>query len=350
MRAEILTALDPRWTAFLQAAPHDFYHLPGYVELCARQEGGEPAAFWAEEGEYGMLAPFVLRPLPDSLDQGSDLRDASAPYGYPGPLLKGQPPDAVVTAFLKAFFEVGSAAGIVSAFFRFHPLIAIPEQPFRAFGTLLEHGETVYVDLTLPPEELSRQTRVNHRADARRLLGEGFQVEVDRWDRMPDFIRIYGETMRLHHAQDFYLFGPDYFEALRACMGDHLHLCAVLSPEGEVAAAGLFTCVDGLMEFHLSGTADAFRRAGPAKLMLIHMRDWAKAHGERRMHLGGGVGCAADSLAFFKQGFSQLRGRFSTFRMVLRPDNYRRLVRRRVWGEPPEPAEANPFFPAYRRP
>ena len=348
MQAEIITAADPRWMAFLQSAPHDFYHLPGYVELSAEQEGGAAAAFWAEDGPYGMLAPFVLRPVPDSLDRGSGLQDASAPYGYPGPLLKGQPPEEVVTAFLRAFFEVGSNAGIVSAFFRFHPLLEIPPGPFHRFGTLLEHGETVYVDLTLEPEELSRQTRVNHRADARRLLGEGYQVEVDRWERMDAFLRIYGETMRYREADAFYHFDPGYFEALRRCMGDQLHLCAVVAPEGDVAAAGLFTCVDGLMEFHLSGTADAYRRTGPAKLMLIHMRDWAKAHGQRLMHLGGGVGCQADSLAFFKQGFSRLRGRYSTFRMVLKPDCYHRLVRRRIWGEPP--AEATDYFPAYRRP
>ena len=348
MRAELLTAQDPRWPAFLQGAPHDFYHLPGYVELCARLEGGEAAAFWAEDGPHGMLAPLVLRPVPEGLDPDPGLKDASAPYGYPGPLLLGQPPEPVVEGFLKAFVDVGSAAGIVSAFFRFHPLLEVPEAPFRAFGTLMDHGETVYVDLSLPPEELSRQTRVNHRADARRLLAEGCQVEVDRWERMPDFIRIYGETMRYRHADGFYRFGAEYFDALRACMGDHLHLCTVVAPEGETAAAGLFTCVDGLMEFHLSGTADAFRRTGPAKLMLIHMRDWAKARGQRLMHLGGGVGCAADSLAFFKQGFSRLRGRFSTFRMVLKPDPYRRLVRSRGRGD--ASACASDYFPAYRRP
>jgi len=348
MRAELLTARDPRWPAFLQAAPHDFYHLPAYVELCARMEGGEAAAFWAEEGPHAMLAPFVLRPVPEDLDPDPGLKDASAPYGYPGPLLPGRPPDAVVAAFLEAFREAGAASGIVSAFFRFHPLLEVPEAPFRAFGTLLEHGETVYVDLSLPPEELSRQTRVNHRADARRLLAEGCQVEVDEWARLPDFVRIYLETMRYRHAGDFYRFGAGYFEDLRACMGDHLHLCTVVAPGGEVAAAGLFTCVDGLMEFHLSGTADAFRRAGPAKLMLIHMRDWAKARGQRLMHLGGGVGCAADSLAFFKQGFSRQRAQFSTFRMVLRPDQYRRLARKR--GPELPSAEASGFFPAYRRP
>ena len=350
MRAEILTAGNPNWLAFLRAVPHDFYHLPGYVELCARQEEGEAAAFWVEEGDCAMLAPFVLRRLPASLDQTSEERDAAAPYGYPTPLLKGGPSEAMVAAFLEAFREVGAAAGIVCAFFRFHPLLAMPAGPFRAFGTLLEHGETVYVDLTLPPEELSRQTRVNHRADARRLGAEGFRVELDNWARLAEFVAIYEETMRFRAAESFYFFEPGYFEALRACMGEQLHLCSVVAPSGETACAGLFTCVEGLVEFHLSGTADAYRRVGPTKLMLIYMRDWAKARGERFLHLGGGVGCRADSLAFFKQGFSPLRSSFSTFRMVLKPDSYRRLVRRRAWGEVPQVEQPTDFFPAYRRP
>jgi len=94
------------------------------------------------------------------------------------------------------------------------------------------------------------------------------------------------------------------------------------------------------MQFHLAGTAPAFRRAGPAKLMLLHMRDQARDWGAGRLHLGGGVGCAEDSLAFFKQGFSRLRSRFSTYRMVLLPRVYRELA-----GD----LEGD-FFPAYRHP
>ena len=121
----------------------------------------------------------------------------------------------------------------------------------------------------------------------------------------------------------------------------------MLDPDGRAAAGGLFTRVDGLMQFHLAGTAEAFRRAGPTKLMLIRMRDLAKGWGVRRLHLGGGVGCAEDSLAFFKQGFSRLRARFSTFRMVLRPAAYAELAGRTRPGAGPEDPE---FFPAYRRP
>jgi hypothetical protein len=345
MQAEIIQAGDPRWAGFLTGAPHDFYHLPGYVELCARREGSVPAAFWAEDGGSALLAPLLLRPLPEALEPRPGLRDATVPYGYPAPLLKGPRTGERLTAFLGAFREVGAKAGIVSAFFRSHPLLPLPETALDGFGTVLEHGQTVYVDLTLPEDELSRQTRVNHRADARRLQLEGFEALVDAWERLPDFIGIYEETMRFRSAKDSYFFDAGYFSELRQCLGEQLHLCAVTAPGGETAAAGLFTCVDGLVQFHLSGTAEAFRRAGPTKLMLLHMRDWAKARGQRLLHLGGGVGCQPDSLAFFKQGFSKLRSSFSTFRMVLQPEEYRQLVARRKG-----PAALPDFFPAYRQP
>jgi len=346
MRAELLRCPDPRWPEFLAGCPHDFYHLPAYVDLCARHEGGEPAAFWAQDGEAAMLIPMVLRPLPGELAPEPGWRDAVAPYGYPCPLVRGGTAETVA-AMLQAFREVGAAAGIVSAFLRFHPMLPLPEAPFREAGTLVEHGATVYLDLSLPREELDRQTRVNHLADVRRLEREGFRVLVDRWDRLDDFVRIYEQTMRYRSADAFYFFDRAYYEDLRRSLGDHLHLSIVQAPDGAAAAAGLFSRIDGLVQFHLSGTSEDYRRTGPAKMMLVHMRDWAKVGGARILHLGGGVGCREDSLAFFKQGFSKLRGRFHTFRMVLDPALYQRLLGRR--GLVPPSAESA-FFPAYRCP
>ena len=346
MRAEIIGRQDSRWRSFLAASRHDFYHLPAYVDLCARQEGGEPAAFWAEQGAAAMLIPMVLRPLPRGLAQDPGWRDAGAPYGYPCPLLLGSPGEDTVAAFLKAFREVGAAAGIVSAFLRFHPLLPLPGAPFQALGALVEQGQTVYLDLDLSLEELGRQTRPNHLADVRKLEREGFTSQLDRWERLDEFVRIYRETMQYRSADPFYRFDLGYFQDLRRCLGDHLHLCLIQDSGGAAAAAGLFTEVGGMVQFHLSGTSETYRRAGPAKMMLVHMRDWARRRGARYLHLGGGLGCRQDSLAFFKQGFSKLRSGFYTFRMVLDPVRYQALVERS--GQPAQES-ADAFFPAYRR-
>lgn len=347
MRADLIGPGDARWRDFLGCVRHDFYHLPEYVALSARQEGGTPAAFWAEDGATALLVPLVLRPVPADLGPGSGWRDAATPYGYPCPLWRGPGPDADLDRLLSAFRVTGSAAGVVCAFLRLHPLLPLPEGPLRSHGDLVEHGRTIYLDLTRPPADLDRDTRANHLADVRRLVREGYRVRVDDWDQLDAFVAIYRETMAFRSADAFYFFDRDYFRDLRRCLGAHLHLCAVQGPDGDLAAAGLFTGVGELMQFHLSGTAGAHRRAGPAKLMLIHMRDWARERGLGFLHLGGGVGCREDSLAFFKQGFSSLRARFLTLRMVLDPTAYAVLLDRRrdrVAGS------GDGFFPAYRRP
>jgi hypothetical protein len=346
MLADFLDCRDPRWQGFLASGPHDFYHLPAYVDLCARQEGGTAAAFWARQGDAAMLIPLVLRPLPPELEPQPGWRDTAAPYGYPCPLLRGGPDEAAVAGFLAAFRRAGAEAGIVCAFLRLHPLLELPPGPLQAQGTLVDHGQTVYLDLTRSRDDLDRQTRPNHLADVRRLQRQGFQVRLDRWELLDAFIEVYEATMRLREADAFYYFERPYYDELRRCLGRRLHLCTVQAPDGAMAAAGLFTEVDGLVQFHLSGTAEAHRRLGPAKLMLIHMRDWAQDRGARCLHLGGGVGCREDSLAFFKQGFSKQRARFLTLRMVLAPERYRALAERRGLDGTGDPAQ---FFPAYRQ-
>jgi carbamoylphosphate synthase large subunit len=341
MRADFLAVRDPEWSAFLDGTPHDFYHLPAYVDLCARHEGGEATAFLARGDGGALLVPLVLRPVPARLDPDSGWRDASAPYGYPSPLLSGDP--GVLDGCLAAFRQACLDEGIVSVFLRFNPLLPVPLEPFRAQGRVLDHGETVLLDLALPPGELQGMVRDNVRAAVRKLLEAGYEVSLDDWGRLPDFERLYGETMDIHGATGFYRFGPDYFRELRACLGDRLHLCVVQAPGGETASAGLFTEVEGYVQYHLCGTSLAHRRAAPSKLMVVHMRDWAQARGNRFLHLGGGVGGQADSLFKFKAGFSHGRAPFRTCHLVPDPQVYERLVHR-AWGGEPD----TDFFPAYR--
>ncbi len=336
MHVDRLGAGDPAWTAFLGEVDHDFYHLPTYVDLCALREGGEAAAFLAADDLGGLLVPLILRPIP-----GTDQRDAGSPYGYPCPLLSGPPEPARLEALLGAFAEACGREGLVSAFLRLHPLLPLPAIPWARFGTLVDHGWTIYLDLTQPPEVLDRQTRANHRTGARRLLERGFRVVLDAWDRLDAFAALYLATMTQRDAGPAYRFGLDYFQELHLRLEGRMHLALVLDPADTVAAGGLFSRVEGLMQFHLAGTDPAFRALGPSKLMILHMRDQGRAWGARALHLGGGVGCAEDSLALFKRGFSPLEARFQTFRMVLLPEAYRALG-----GAAP----GDGFFPAYRSP
>ena len=113
-----------------------------------------------------------------------------------------------------------------------------------------------------------------------------------------------------------------YFEDLRVALGSRLHFCSVVAPGGELAAGGLFTDTQGIVQYHLSGTADCFVANAPSKLMLHEVRLWAKREGYSLLHLGGGVGSRADSLFHFKAGFSPLHSDWFTYHLVTDEDKY----------------------------
>src|SRR5271165_3608230 len=159
MHAEFIRPASPLWERLLSGINHDFYHLPRYVSLSARQEGGEPYAFVAEQGASRFMVPLIIRPIdPGTGGEGARLFDAISPYGYAGPLFELSPgcDENFLTRALAKFLD---------GLRRLHVLFDLPAGPLRDAGALVRHGETVSVDLTLPHDEIWRQTRENHRRD-----------------------------------------------------------------------------------------------------------------------------------------------------------------------------------------
>ena len=335
----LLDASAPAWSAFLETAPHDFYHLPAYAALCAVQERGVPRALHVAGDGHEMLLPLIVREIP-----GGGI-DAASPYGYPGPLVQGTDEPGFLRAALAFGTEVLRQAGIVSAFVRLHPLLN-PVPPM-GIGTVVEHGDTICIDLALSPGELWAQTRLNHRRDITRAVRLGYVARMDEeWLHLDAFKRLYRETMGRRSAASFYFFDDTYFDGLREALGDRMHLC-VVEKDGIVAAAGLYAETCGIVQYHLSGTSDEALSVQPTKLMMHFVRGWAKERGNHVMNLGGGVGGGNDSLLQFKLGFSPLRRTFSTLRMVIDEPAYKRLVATR---DPLlDPGAHGGFFPQYRQ-
>jgi ribosomal protein S18 acetylase RimI-like enzyme len=339
LKGRLLDVDAPEWGAVLRAARHDFYHLPAYVALSARQMGGQPHALYIADGQRTMLLPLVVRGIPGGGD------DATSPYGYPGPIGIGTDDPAFLRVSLAAGRQVLHDAGLVSAFVRLHPLLN--STPPEGVGTVVRHGETVCIDLTLPTDELWAQTRLNHRRDITRAVRLGFVARMDdEWRHLESFKRLYRETMERRLATPFYFFDDAYFEGLRDALGESLNLC-VVENDGAVAAAGLFVETNGIVQYHLSGTGDAYHSVQPTKLMMHFVRGWARDRGNQVMHLGGGVGGDNDSLMQFKLGFSPRRHTFATLRMVIDEREYGRLVEAR---DPRlDPGARGGFFPLYRQ-
>ena len=348
MRAEFIEPTDQRWRTFLNRTPHDFYHLPEYVSFAAEAEAGEPLAFWAEAEGSAFLLPLLRRKLPEHLGAPSGWSDLSTPYGYPAPLLLGDA--ALWPHFLVRFVALGQEESAVAAFIRLHPLLAPPLLPADDLFALCSHGQTIYIDLTRSEAEISGQIRENHRRDIKKLRKAGFAVHLDAWDDLDRFVDLYHQTMARLQAESFYFFPYDYFHGLRTALADRLHLCSVRSPEDELVAGGLFVCTEGMIEYHLGGTAEKFLPQAPSKIMFDFVWRWGKETGCRLLHLGGGLGGRADSLCRFKEGFSRLRGEFGTLRIILDREKYRRLENKWRQSNSPGDAGESHYFPAYRRP
>ncbi len=350
MRAELLPTDSSKWIRQLERTRHDFYHLPTYARLSAITDGGHAAALLVEDGDRALLLPLIKRMIPDA----GDAWDATSPYGYPGPLVVA-PKDQCNTFAGEALLFARRTlreAGCVSVFARLHPVLGpIPTVPRGEAAAVVAHGETITVDLQKTEAEMWGETASGHRNEINRSLRGGHVARIDTEFREASrFIELYRETMDRVGASAYYYFGDEYLTMLRAALGPKLSL-ALVEIGGVVAAAGLFVETCGIVEYHLSGSAAAFMKERPTKLMLHCVRSWAKARGNTVLHLGGGVGGAEDSLFKFKSGFSKGRAPFHTFRMIVDADRYRALVRSRM-SQPDGPqaeAELTGFFPAYRK-
>lgn len=346
MNAELIGPEDPRWRRVLEHVPHDTYHLPEYVACAAVHEGGVPAAVYAETGGAAFLAPLLIRRLPADLDAPDAWCDAASPYGYPGPLATDPADRASLAAFLAAWGDLGRARSLVSAFVRLHPLLSPPPDTFEPAGQVERTGRIVYVDLTKSVEQMWSETRSNHRTDVQQLRRAGFDTRMNAPDDYDTFKRLYRETMTRVGATSFYFFSDAYFEDLRRALGDRLHLCSVVSPAGDVAAAILLFVTGSIVQYHLGATAEAYLRNAPSKLAFDAARRWGAERGCRVLCLGGGLGGREDSLFHFKAGFAPQRAEFATVRMALDPEKYATLVAR----HPAADGQASTFFPEYRRP
>ena len=344
-----------RWLEALSILRHDVYHLPSYVGFAARrQEVGAPLAFVAEQDGRWFFVPLIVRRIPESLGIGSDpLYDATCPRGYPGPLVQTDPgPDG------EAFVDRATAAlcaqlrerSIITAYMRLHPLLLPSLAPLRRAGVVVDHGASVSIDLSLSRQDMWLQTRHNHRRDINRAVREGFVARIDEaWQRFDQFIDLYAQSLERLGGDTFWRLSREYFDDLRDSLGRQSRLC-VVEIRGEVAAAAIVTEVDGIVEYHLAGTADARVSASPSKLIVDFVRGWAKERGNRVFHLAGSLR-AGDSLDHFKAGFSKRRHPIYSWRVVADPAAYGRLVERRDALEgSPVSLGSEAYFPAYRGP
>jgi hypothetical protein len=340
MRANLLDITSTAWRAALERCSHDCYHTPVWMKTAQHSERGQAFAVHATDGIHELLVPFIRR------DITADLWDATSAYGYGGPLVStGAPPDFADAAF-RAAVDVLREAGCVSCFLRLHPLLNAHWK--SSLGLVVEQGRTVSIDLTKPPDKLWQETRSRHKNGINRARRAGVTVRLDRnFEALSHFIDLYNQTMTRRCATAYYFFDGQYYRSLVDGLGKDL-LLFVAEEADQVIGGALFTLArpSGIMQYHLSGSDWDYRHRQPTKIIIHTAREWGRMHGFSRLHLGGGIGSATDSLHDFKRGFSPDTHVFSTQRVVVNREAYHTLSA----GRTASASDLHGYFPAYRRP
>jgi hypothetical protein len=346
----LLEATDAAWDAALAGHPHDVYHRAGYHRVAEAAGEGRARLVVVGTASRGLAWPSLVRPIPDAADRiHGGATDVSSVYGYPGPVAWGcGPGDGFLADAWVAVVSAWRAHGAIAAFTRFHPLLGNAalldglEPPAGVTGAVLPGGQTVSIDCTLPDDEIRATYAPNLRREIDAARRVGLRTEEDGdWNELETFSRLYEQTMARSQASAYYFFTIDDFRLLREALGGHLHLMVTRLGD-EVAAAGLFTELDGLVQTHLVATNGALLRYSPYKVLVDDVRAWARDRGDGVLHLGGGRGGQEDSLFWFKSRFSARRHAFHTGRWILDEGAYRTLAP----AAPPSIGDG--FFPAYR--
>jgi hypothetical protein len=343
------------WDALVQRCMQwDVYHLAGYHRIAATTDGGEPRLFWFESSGFVACLPYLKRPLPAEVSEGTGLSDAISAYGYPGPIssltiLEGQ---AHRAAFQERLLGHLRHEGIVSMFIR-HESRCGGAWLLDGVGDTAEAGDTVWIDLAADAAARAASSSSSHRYEVRRAMREGLTiVEARDVASVDEFADMYLETMIRLKSSAYYRFDRAYFRELFTLLGENTRLFLAENMQGRrVAGAVVFQAGD-LLQYHLSGRVGGKESEFAMRLVLHEAAERGSAEGKRSLHLGGGLGGRHDGLFRFKAGFSSARGHFLVSRCILDEPLYKSLCSTRerrlmLSGDVILDPE---YFPRYRAP
>lgn len=355
-----------RWSTLVAALPpeqRDIHFLPDYGRIYEKTYGHRPfLAIYSDEKNF-VLQPFVrrrLNDLPFLREQGivDPYCDISNPYGYGGPLSSCNATKETVALcreFDRHFCAYCKDERIASEFTSLHPLIGNHLLVVDAGYVVPDRQkEIVYVDLTVPEEELWHQINRGNRSSINKARRRGVHIEKEPMEagNLALFNRLYYQTMRRNKAADRWFFPEDYFRNCLDSLGEERVSLFIAFVDGVPASAYFLLHDYATVYYHFGGSDERFFELRPNNLLMYEVVLWAKRNGFLRYHLGGGVSSTADDpLLHFKAGFSTNRATLFTYSRIHHQPTYNRLCELKQSHERATIGEVtkSDYFPRYRR-
>ena len=326
------------WNGVLQEIVNfDFYHTFEYHLIEVKEDQTPTLIVYKKENNIIAL-PLLIRKI-----YNTNYYDATSVYGYAGPISKGITSEFNNKLFIEKVMSFFQENNIISVFSRLNPYINYQQDILKNFGSIVNQGKVVNIDLTLDTtiQRQNYQSRLKtHINKSRRHC---IIKKADTPKDLRDFIDIYYENMNRVQAEDHYYFNQEYFDKILTSKNFKAELLLALDKESGVTIGGsLFVTTKNIVQYHLGATKNEFLHVMPAKLLLDEMRITASNRGQQFFNLGGGLGGEHNNSLFnFKSSFSKDFKDFELWKLIMNQKVYDELVEARK-------ITSTSFFPKYR--
>ncbi|WP_298499400.1 peptidoglycan bridge formation glycyltransferase FemA/FemB family protein [uncultured Algibacter sp.] len=334
------------WNDFLKSVDdYDFYHTYDYHQI-TKSKSDEAVLIKYTNNNIFIGLPILIRKI-----NGTSYYDAISVYGYSGPICSKTPINFDTSNFEKYLLDFFVEKNIISVFVRLNPYLEFQNILFTNlgessyFGELSYLGKIVNINLTDSLEEQKQkyQKRIKtHINKASRLLTIKTAETNEDFEK---FKILYSDNMKRLKAKKQYFFSDDYFEKLNTSKDFKTEVLLAFDNEtGKAIAGAMFIKTNKMIQYHLSGTDEAFLHLNATKLIIDHMRLKASEEGYKNFNLGGGLGANEnDSLFRFKSSFSDEYHPFFVWKLITNLKAYKEICRKNKINY-----KSSSFFPLYR--
>lgn len=350
MDLEILSVVDDKWDDIVASFDDsDIYYYRGYVKAFQIHGDGEPLLFYAHSSQNRGICVMMKRDVATDARFKGKIKlgkffDMVTPYGYGGFIFDNKPSDNEIHLLRDAMTSWLKKEGIISAFFRFHPVLnnAACSQNLLE---VIDLGHTVEIDTT-SPEIIWQNIISKNRNMIRKAEKSGVVIKHDTDPTLfGKFMEIYNTTMEHDHAEEYYFFKPEFYNSIAEDLAGKYEMFYA-EYDGEIIAMSIMIFASGKMHYHLSGSKFEYRHLAPSNLLLYKAALWGHEQGFRSFHLGGGVGSGEDNLYKFKAAFNRNSNcQFSIGKWLIDSEKYSYLTSLRKDNAFDKDSK---FFPLYR--
>ena len=266
MPTKIYSSNDADWDNVVKIHKYDFYALRMYVHLDAKKINGEAKLFHVFDKDYSLAVPLIIQKVPLKYSFSDKvIFDAVSPYGYPGILFRSDTNNQEKffrTALIK-LIDALKSNNICCVLIRLHTFLNSSTKILSEFGDINFKGETVWIDLKKANEDRFKEIKYNNRRRITKLKDSNIEFCLDsNWNYLDDFKDIYKQNMEYVNAEPLYFYDDIYFESIRNNLKDVLNHF-FLKLENKYICGGLFSGVNGIIQYHLSGTLNSARKISP---------------------------------------------------------------------------------------